>query len=32
MVLSADETALKRGAPSYRIDEEKPLCPDERPW
>jgi ribosomal 50S subunit-recycling heat shock protein len=32
MVLSADETELKRGAPSYRIEEEIPLCPDERPW
>ncbi|MDR1581462.1 MAG: RNA-binding S4 domain-containing protein [Synergistaceae bacterium] len=31
-VLSADETALKRGAASYRIEEERPLCPDERPW
>jgi ribosomal 50S subunit-recycling heat shock protein len=31
-VLSADETALKRSVPSYRIEEEKPLCPDERPW
>jgi ribosomal 50S subunit-recycling heat shock protein len=31
-VLSADETTLKRGVPSYRIEEEKPLCPDERPW
>ena len=32
VVLSADETALKRGVPSYRIEEERPLCPDERPW
>jgi ribosomal 50S subunit-recycling heat shock protein len=31
-VLSADETVLRRGAPSYRIEEERPLCPDERPW
>jgi ribosomal 50S subunit-recycling heat shock protein len=32
LALTADETALKRGVRPYTITEDKPICPDEKPW
>ncbi|MDR1650438.1 MAG: RNA-binding S4 domain-containing protein [Synergistaceae bacterium] len=31
-VITDDETALKRGAVSFRVTSDRPLTTDERPW